>query len=143
MYTHLLLLRVRAQIGRLDALAAECSRRAAGLTLPRMLAARLGFTRSGRASGPVTLRPDRLRRRRQIHELAAALAVCAGKIVRHSGAAADPVVRTRLLAATRYQSSRDVLDHLLGDPSLAGPPDRLLAELRWLDTHAPRGDERA
>ncbi|GLW11154.1 hypothetical protein Misp01_62820 [Microtetraspora sp. NBRC 13810] len=147
MYSRLLLVRLRARVDRLGALEAECRRRADGARLPRAF---VSVTRQAAIRPYPVLRGaswiishGRRRRFRHIHLLAARLAGSARSTVVDAGAAHDPVTRTRLLAATRYQATRDALDLALGDPSLAGPPDRLLAELDWLDTHLPPREGRA
>ncbi|WP_147268240.1 hypothetical protein [Spongiactinospora rosea] len=149
MFARLLLVRLRARVDRLAALESECRRRAAEAALPGALAGVLRHMASGRGPGAVAgsvrwlCSPVRRRDYRRAHSLAAHLADLARTTVIEAGAARDPVVRTRLLAATRYQATRDVLDFTLGDPSLAGPPDRLLAELDWLDTHLPPREGRS
>ncbi|SDQ61785.1 hypothetical protein [Thermostaphylospora chromogena] len=149
MYSRLLLVRLRARIDRLTALEAECRRRAANASLGRALFGVLRRLASvHRDPGEVlsslrwVLAVGRRRRFRRAHMIAAGLAADARTIVIQAGAARDPVTRTRLLTATRYQAARDVLDFSLGDPSLAGPPDRLLAELDWLDNYPPRREGR-
>jgi hypothetical protein len=143
MYSRLLLVRLRARIDRLTALEAECRRRAALASLPHVLLAIAREATSGHDLAGVVrdtswiFSPVRRRQFRRTHSIAATLAAAARSTVIEAGAAHDPVTRTRLLAATRYQAARDALDFSLGDPSLAGPPDRLLAELDWLDTHLP------
>jgi hypothetical protein len=149
MYSRLLLVRLRARVDRLTALEVECRRRAAGASLPRAVTAVLRQVVTGGGPAPVLraaswiLAAGRRRQFRRTHMLAARLASAARTTVIQAGAARDPVTRTRLLAATRYQAARDALDFALGDPSLAGPPDRLLAELDWLDTHLPPREGKA
>lgn len=148
MYSRLLLVRLRARVDRLAALEAECRRRAAGASLRRSVLAVLRQLVKGPDPGRVlraaawVLSVGRRRQFRRTHMLAAHLAEAARSTVIQAGAARDPVTRTRLLVATRYQAARDALDHALGDPSLAGPPDRLLADLQWLDTHLPPKENR-
>ncbi|MBB5130374.1 hypothetical protein HNP84_000062 [Thermocatellispora tengchongensis] len=149
MYSRLLLVRLRARVDRLAALEVECRRRATAATFPRAALAALRQLAAGR--DPMRLvramswvfATGRRRQFRRTHILAAKLAAAARTTVIEAGAARDPVTRTRLLAATRYQATRDALDFALGDPSLAGPPDRLLAELDWLDTNLPPKEGRS
>ncbi|MCG5215759.1 hypothetical protein [Streptosporangium sp. KLBMP 9127] len=149
MYSRLLLVRLRARVDRLAALEVECLRRASLASLPHVVFAVARGTVSGRNFSGVLrdaswiLSPMRRRQFRRTHIIAADLAAAARATVMAAGAANDPVTRTRLLAATRYQAARDALDLSLGDPSLAGPPDRLLAELNWLDTHLPPREGRS
>ncbi|MDF5756048.1 hypothetical protein [Spongiactinospora sp. TRM90649] len=149
MFSRLLLVRLRARVDRLASLEAECLRRATEATLPGAVLAAGRHALTCRHPAVVlravlwVLSPIRRREFRRTHVLAAKLAAMARTTVIEAGAAHDPVVRTRLLAATRYQATRDALDFTLGDPSLAGPPDRLLAELDWLDTHLPPREGRS
>jgi hypothetical protein len=69
----------------------------------------------------------------QAEEAAAELAESAARIVHDAGADTDPRARERLLTATDYQTSHDVFGAFLGDPTLAGPPDAMLAELDRID----------
>lgn len=113
-YSRLLILKVRGDVGRLAAIEREARRRLE------------------EASGDTRADP-------QPELVAEALAQAAERIIRDAGADGDPQARRRLLAATDYQASRDVFGVFLGDPSLAGPPDDLIAELDSID----RGEEDA
>jgi hypothetical protein len=134
MHSRLLLFRLRGRTERLEVLLTECRRRAS--RAPVRLLTRMVPRRRGERSG-------RTRPPRRVYEIAATLAADARDIVIGAGAADDPVARTRLLTAMRYQATRDVLERFLGDPSLAGPPDRFIADLDWLDTHIPPSGGRA
>lgn len=109
-YSRLLLLKLEADVDRLNATAAEAQRRHA----------------EARRVMPAGDHDPEL--------VTAELAQAAELIIHEAGADVDLTARKRLLTATDYQTSRDVFGTLLGDPDLAGPPNHLIAELDRIDT---------
>lgn len=111
-YARMLLLELQADLDRLAAVAAEARRRM------------------------YTAADDDATELAAAEAVAVELAETAIQIIRDVGADTDPRARERLLAATDYQTSRDVFGTFLGKPGLAGPPDSMLEELARIERSA-------